>query len=282
MANVTISFNTRRPMGLTKSRVVGSEAGRYLSNALTAALNSSAGGSGSDGCLWTVNDNTAFGNEPNAGSASAGIVLSSASGAVGATIDGTLVTAAAAGGDANTAGLVAAAIRANASVNRKVTATNRGMGMLLTGVTVGQFVDVCGQTFTGVNGTPTDFGQFDISGSDTADAASLALAINRHPSLAMKVCAINNANAVYVFPSTDRVVGKYDVLNNRGGFSTISVPSPTQGPLSVCCVIANVPGAIGECCTIVASGTGAAVATANAGKLGGGTGGGASPNYFLP
>jgi hypothetical protein len=54
------------------------------------------------------------------------ITLSSAAGAVGATIDGTLVTATAAGGDANTAALVAAAINANATTKTKVYATATG------------------------------------------------------------------------------------------------------------------------------------------------------------
>jgi phage tail sheath gpL-like len=58
--------------------------------------------------------------------ASGTLSLSSAAGAVGGTIGGTLVTATAAGGDTNSAALVAAAINANATVNKKVYATSSG------------------------------------------------------------------------------------------------------------------------------------------------------------
>jgi phage tail sheath gpL-like len=52
------------------------------------------------------------------------LTLSSAAGAVGATIAGTLVTATASGGDTNSAALVAAAINAHATVGKLVGATS--------------------------------------------------------------------------------------------------------------------------------------------------------------
>lgn len=55
--------------------------------------------------------------------ASGTLTLNGATGAVGATIGGTLVTATAAGGDVNTAALIAAAINANATTKTKVYAT---------------------------------------------------------------------------------------------------------------------------------------------------------------
>lgn len=283
MPNLTLSFNTRRPMGLLKPHAIGSEAGRWLIEAVNGALNGSSQASGSDGCIWACEDTTAFGAAANAGPAVAALVGSTLTGTVGATIDGTAVTVTAAGGDVATQALFVAAVKANTSVNRKVTATQRGLQATVGVMTVGQFVDICATRFTGVNGAETDFGQFDISSATAATIATkLAQAINRHPSLAMRVRAVANSTALYVFPTTDRVMTRFESLVNSGGFSTFTIVSGTQTALATSAVLAMVPGVLGECCTIVASGTGATVATANAGKLGAGGGGAATSNFFLP
>lgn len=279
MPNLNISFNTRRPMGLLRSRAIGSESLRWLLMELESI---SDGKNQSDGVTWSCNDDTALGSTAHAGAACGALVLSGGAGAVGATIDGTLVTAAFATSDAVTQALVAAAIRANTTVNRKVTASSRGLQLTIASVTAGQFIDICNTRFTAVNGSPTQFGEFDMSGADTADATSLALAINRHPSLAMRVRAISNAGAIYIFPAVDRAMTKFEVLTNTGAFSTFTLNAAAQTSLAICGVFAMVPGSIGECCTVVASGTGMTYATANAGKLGNGTGGGTTSNFLLP
>jgi hypothetical protein len=282
MPNLNISFSVNRAMGLLKPHAIGSESIRWLVAALSA-LGSGDGSGGSSGLIWSVNDDTALGDTAFAGPATGALVLSGGAGAVGATIDGTLVTAAFTTSDVVTQGLVAAAIRANTSVNRKVTATNRGMQLTLASVTAGQFIDICGQRFTAVNGAPTDFGQFDMSGADAADATSLALGINRHPQLSMKFRATSNGAIVYIHPTVDRAASRFESLTNPGGFSTFTLAnSGLQANLAICAIMAMVPGDIGECCTVVASGTGMTYATANAGKLGNGTGGGTTSNYLLP
>lgn len=55
MPNIKIEWNARHPLGLLRSSSVGSEAGRYLVNALESAV---AGTNQSDGLLWSVNDDT--------------------------------------------------------------------------------------------------------------------------------------------------------------------------------------------------------------------------------
>lgn len=280
MPNLNISINVRRATGLLRSRAIGSESGRWLLNALESAV---AGTDQSDGIIWAVNDDVALGSTAHAGPACGALVGSSLSGSVGATIDGTAVTVTAAGGDAATQTLLVAAIKANASVNRKVTATNRGLQLTIASVTAGQYIDVCNTRFTAVNGSPANFGEFDMSGTDTADATSLALAINRHPSLAMRVRAISNAGVIYIFPTVDRTMTQFEKLTNPGNFSTFTIANAgVQTALAITGVMAMVPGQLGECCTVVASGTGMSYATANAGKLGNGTGGGTTSNFLLP
>lgn len=65
-------------------------------------------------------------------------------------------------------------------------------------VSAADTVTVNGVVFTAVNGgTPTSV-QFDMSGSDTADAASLVSAINAHPTLSGVVTAANAAGVVTI------------------------------------------------------------------------------------
>lgn len=279
MPNLNISFNTRKPMGLLRSRAIGRESLRWILMELESV---ESGKNQSDGLIWSCNDDTALGSTAQAGPACGALIGSSLSGSVGATIDGTAVTVTAAGGDVATQTLLVAAIKANATVNRKVTASNRGLQLTLASVTAGQFIDICNTRFTAVNGSPANFGEFDMSGADAADATSLALAINRHPSLAMRVRAISSAAIVYIFPTVDRTLNKFEVLTNPGVYSTFTFQAAVQTALAVTGVMAMVPGAIGECCTVVASGTGMTYATANAGKLGNGTGGGTTSNFYLP
>lgn len=284
MPNVTISFNVRRKTGLLNAGRQNSEAGRYLLNALQAAI---SGQNQSDALAFTVNDDDTVGGTAYAQMASGLLLASTASGAVGGTICGTLVTVTAAGGDTATMTALAAAINANAAVNRRVGATNVSSRVTLASVTAGQYIDVCGVRFTAASGTPTAFGVFDISGADTADAASLAQAINRHPALAMKFAAVSSAAVVYVFPTTPRTLSptqdKWAGILNVGSFSTFTVNQQFPVAGAACAVFAAVPGDIGNEVRLVASGTGITAATnGSAGFLGGGGGGGVTTYYVLP
>lgn len=75
----------------------------------------------------TINTSTA-----NSVRGAATLTLSGASGSVGGVINGTTVTATAAGGDTASAALVAAAINANATVNKLVSATSAGAVVTVT------------------------------------------------------------------------------------------------------------------------------------------------------
>lgn len=268
-----LTISTRRPFGDVRG---DRPTLRNLANWLEKVL---SGEVQTDSVIFERNDTVALGDQSFAGQAIGALVLSGGAGAVGATIDGTLVTAAFAVSDINSMSLVMAAIRANASVNRKVTATNRVAQLTLASVLVNTTVVIFGITFTAVNGTPADFGQFDMSGADAADATSLALAINRHPSLTGRVRAVSNAGAVYIAMLEDRTPNPADDESLRNpSAATITLNAAVPAASAVGFVVASVPGDIGNCCTVVASGTGMTYATSNAGKLGTGQGGGMSPS----
>lgn len=274
MPNQTIVIDTRRPFGVIRG---GRPTLRDIANWLEKVLSGEVQG---DAVFFNRNDTTSLGDQYGAGQAVGALVLSGGAGAVGATIDGTLVTAAFAVSDANTMGLVCAAIRA-AAVNRKVSAVNRVAQMTLASVLVGTTVQVFGITFTAVNGTPVNFGEFDMSGADAADATSLALAINRHPSLAGRCRAVSSAGVVYVGLLEDRApVGGEAITLPSAATITVNTSIPAQGAIGL--VFALVPGDIGNCCTVVASGTGMTYATSNAGKLGAGQGGGTALTLVVP
>lgn len=275
MPNVSIFINSRRPFGRNWS---GKRGMKELIKFLTAA---ESGAIQADNITYGSNDTVALGDQAYPGQAVAALVGSTLTGAVGATIDGTLVTATAAGGDAATQALVAAAINANASVNRKVSAANRVAQMTLASVLAGTVIRVWGTDFTAVNGAPTQFGQFDMSGADAADATSLALAINRHPSLVGRCRAVSNGAVVYVGLLEQRVASDWERIGPASATTiTVNVAIPVSS--AICLVFAQATGQLGECCTIVASGTGMTVATANAGKLGSGTGGPTVLQYITP
>lgn len=275
MPNVQITVNTRRPFGRNW-------AGRRGLTELIKWLQAVASGAvQSDTVVYGSNDAVAVGDSAFAGHACAALVGSTLSGSVGAVIDGTTVTVTAAGGDAATQALLVAAIAANSSVNRKVGCASRVAQVTLASVLANTTLRVFGVLFKAVNGTPVDWGEFDMSGNDTADAASLALAINRHPSLAGRCRAVSSAGVVYIGLLETRTAAADEVVGPASA-STIAINTPIPVASAVSILFALVPGAIGECCTVVASGTGMTVATANSGKLGGGTGGATSTQFITP
>lgn len=284
MPNLRIEINSRRPFGLLNSHSRGSEAGRWLLNALQAAV---SGRNPSPAIKWDVNDDTALGATAFSSPAVAALIMASSSGAVGGTIGGTLITVTWATSDTASATALAAAIRASATHNRKVTATNLSMRLTLASVTAGQYVDICGTRFTAVSGTPANVGEFDISGADSADAASLAQAIMRHPSMAGRYVAVSSSGSVYVFPSSDRsgnVSGtKFEAITNTGGFSTVTINQGVLAAGAATAVIAASAGDIGNEVRCTASGTNVTAATnGTAGFLGNGCGGGVAPQFLLP
>lgn len=281
MANVRIEFNTRRPNGLLRSRSQGSEAGRWLLEALQSAV---SGKNQCDGLIYSSNDDQTLGNTANSGPAIAALLMATSSGAVGGTIGGTLITVTWATSDILSSTALAAAIRASATHNRKVTATNIAARVTIASLTVGQYLDICNVRFTGVNGTPANIGEFDMSGTDTADGTSLALAINRHPSLSMRFRAVSSAGLVYVFPTTYRTTfSPFECISNPGGFSTVTLTAPNFVAGAATAIIAVASGDIGTEVRLTASGTNvSAITNGSAGFLGNGTGGGILPLLLVP
>jgi hypothetical protein len=100
---------------------------------------------------------------------SATITLSSASGAVGATIGGTLKTVTASGGDAATATALAAAINADATISKKVRASAAAnvitVKSLLPGA-VGNYTMTASGTGSSVSGNLTGGQGADTAGPD--------------------------------------------------------------------------------------------------------------------
>lgn len=271
MPSVNIHIAHRRP--IVGTQWTQKEGLRHLANFLQGVM---ANGRDADSVHWSFQDSVAPNtNDTTPGPAAGLLTLSGGAGAVGATLGGTLVTAAYATSDANTAGLVAAAIRANATVNRFLTASNKIATATLTSVAPGTTVNVFGLTFTAIaNGaSPVQEGQFSVGANDTAAALNLATAINRMPGLAYRCRAVSITNAVHIGMWDDRTPLPYERINQPSASSialTQGVPTASARVM----VFANTPGQIGNFVTAVASGTGMTYATnGNAGQLGSGTGG---------
>lgn len=275
MPNINVSINTRRPFGALGT-------GRRTLENLKSWLQAIEGGKvQSDSVIVSRNDTVALGDAAYAGQAVAGLIFSSSSGAVGATLAGTLVTVTWATSDTASMTAWCAAVRASTAVNRYVTAVNRCVAMTLASVTAGQGVSVCGVPFTAVSGTPVNPGEFDISGSNTADALSLTTAINRHPSLAGRVRAVSSSAVVVVGLLESRDPLANEVVNSYA--STITINTAQNFPAhSVGLVLAMVPGVIGNEVRATASGTNVTIATdGSAGFLGQGTGGATANNITV-
>lgn len=95
------------------------------------------------------------------------ITLSSASGAVGATIGGTLKTVTASGGDAATATALAAAINADTTINKKVYASAAGAVVTLKALVPG----VLGNIALVASGTGSTVSGATLTGGAGADVA---------------------------------------------------------------------------------------------------------------
>lgn len=282
MPNLNISINTRKPIGEAVTSTRG------LQRLIDWLQEIRSGHVQADAVWYNRNDAVALGDEAYAGQAAGLFILSaSAANAVSAAVCGVTIEVDA-GGSASAANSIVAQsawcalVRATATVNRKVTASNRVASVTLATVLAGSGLTVNNVGFTAVNGTPVKPGEFDMSGSDTADALSLATAINRHPSLAGRVRAVSSAAVVYIALLESRAALPDERVTSYA--STLTVDSPTFAANAVGMVLALVPGEIGQECRLAsASGTGASVATnGTAGFLGNGTGGGSSNVQVVP
>jgi len=270
MPSLHIELSQRRPFGRNWR---GAQTLVEIVNQLQSML---AGKRQCDMLSVAVNDTAASGN---VNAHAVGVhVMSGLTGTVGLTLAGVLTTVTAAGGDVASTSLIAAALR-NAASNGAAFAVNRIAQVTLASVTAGSTITIFGITFTAVNGATTvapGNALFDMSGTDTADATSLALAINTHPALVGRCRAVNSAGVLYVGLMEDRAAdirrNEQIILPTGAGF-TVNVAVPVAA--AVLMVFASVPGLIGNEVRSVASGTGvgALVTNGTAGLLGHGRGG---------
>lgn len=196
--------------------------------------------------------------------ASGTLALSSGSGAVGGTINGVTVTDTWATSDTNSAGLIAAAINAstNALVQYFVQASNWAGTVALASVAAGDVVEICGYRFKAKAGGVLQDGEFDQSGSDTADAASLVTQINKRAGLRDLVFASSSSGTVTLRQWSG--ASSAGVITGSATF-TITALAATATVL----VSSLLPGIAGNAITLAASGTGV---TASAARLANGTG----------
>lgn len=262
MATLNLTVKTRKPvdLGVTPGTSTLNRGNRQLFrrafNAVYAQI--------SEGMDFTLGYTSA-----NPGYANAIGLVSSGSGAVGATINGVTVTDTWATSDTVAAGLIAAAINAstNALVQGFVVASNLRMTLTLSSVAAGDYVDVCGTRFIATNGTPANVdtlsavNTFDMSGNDTADAVALAAAINLSPGLSQYVWAQSVAAVVYVFSRNASWPSGPGVPPNLvvSGASTIVASGAALAASANFGLCACYPGVQGNAITVAASGTGVTI-----------------------
>lgn len=269
MPSLVVVANYQRPFGPVQTQKEG------LRHYINHLLGADAGTVESQSVAVFQNDDVAVGSSAYSGQAVGVLEGASLSGDVGATIGGTLIEVATGASDVATQTALAAAIRANTTLNQFVTASNISAYMTLATVVAGTTVKVGNITFTAVAAAANvvEFGQFNINGNDTADAAALALAINRHPALQQRIRAVSIAGVVrLVLLDSARASLGVETISEPSA-STITVNQATFVASANCFVIAAIPGVIGNFVTVVASGTGMTYSTnGTAGQLGNGTG----------
>lgn len=199
--------------------------------------------------------------------ASGTITLDTASGAVGAVINGVTVTATAAGGDNATASLVATAVNAsaNALVNKHVTAA-RTLTSATGTITIEDGEGDVGATIDGTEVTVA------YATSDDFTAYALADAINANGTVSAKVTARRTASGVVTLTAKDTttyggIAGNALTLVASGTGVTVS-DTTLLGGLTKVTFTSKLPGFAGNAVTLVASGTGI---TASGARLTGGT-----------
>lgn len=275
MPNLNISVTSRKPFGAQTSGARGLES-------LITYLQAARGGQNpASAVFYSRNDTTGLSSSNLAGQAVAGFVFATGTGDETITINGTDITATWATSDTATMTALMTAIRASSSLNQIVTATNILGKLTLASVAAGTTVRIFGIPFKAVTGTPVNFGDFDISGSDTADATSLTLAINRHPSLSGVCRAVSDVGAVYVGFCTNRNPTSAEKITNPSA-STITVNTATPVAGGVGMVLCTVPGVIGNCITAAVTGTNLSLITTGTAKLGSGMGGGTALAVIIP
>lgn len=208
------------------------------------------------------------------------VTFSSGSGTVGIIISNVTITVTWATSDILSMSALVVAVNAsvNAAVQFQVQMTNLRSQVTLTSTPVGSVLRLGQFDFTAVNGVPTsgpqNWGDWDMSGSDTADALALATAINTHPQASKYWAAISTAGVVSVFLISTPIQADGStstaMLATNAAIAIAAQPAAAAVGLLVSYMRDRVVNAI----TTVATGTGV---TAGGARLTGGTGGNAVP-----
>lgn len=211
--------------------------------------------------------------------AAALLVYSSGSGTVGITLNGVGVTVTWGTSDIASMTATVAAVNAssNALVQYLVEASNTRGTITLASVAAGTKLQLGQWEFVAISGTPTDYGQFDISGSNAADAASLVSAINQHPAANryFHAFAASGSATVQVF--------RFATPPNGTRFSATATTMTIVQSVAAAtgCVRSINRNTYGNCITVAASGTGASITDSQA-RLIGGTGNSVALQQGLP
>ncbi len=233
--------------------------GRVGKDLLRAAINKA------HGCLSGVErgvNYTLVGSGTDLVAANTAGISASGSGTVGIVISAVTLTATWATDDTISAALIAAVI--NASTNAKIQylygATHLKSTLTLASVLAGTTVTLAGFRFTAIAGTTESGkdGDFVIGGDNTADANSLALAINRHPYANKYLFAIPVTDACHVFPKKGVTwfTGPNAPPNAvKASATTVSVGSATFAASAYYGIWCKVPGKMGNGIVVAASGT---------------------------
>ncbi len=233
--------------------------GRVGKDLLRAAINKA------HGCLSGVERGAGYtlvGSSTDLVAANTAGISASGAGTIGIDIAGVALTATYAVSDANSAALIAAVI--NASTNAKIQylfgSTHLKSTLTLGAVLAGTTVQLAGFRFTAIAGTAESGkdGDFVIGGDNTADANSLALAINRHPYANKYLFAIPVTDACHVFPKKGATwfTGPNAPPNAvKASATTVTVGSATFAASAYYGVWCKVPGKLGNNVIVAANGT---------------------------
>lgn len=239
----------------------GNRTGKELFRAAMNKLEAAEGGA-DDSCPYDFVTST---TEP--AFANTALILATGSGDYTVTINGVATnTVTFATSDTVTCGLIAAAINDSdfADSAGKLVASSLHTAITCTSVAAGASVLVAGVRFTAQSGTvpPLGPGAFNIAGNDAADATSLALAINTHPSLQRFVMAIPVSNVVRCFArAATWFTGPNAPPNNAVSLqSSIAVSSATFAAAAFVGISCTLRGELGNWATIAVSGTNLSVA----------------------
>jgi phage tail sheath gpL-like len=200
----------------------------------------------------------------NPASAHGVLALSAAAGAVGGTIGGKAVTVAASGGDTSTAAAIAAAINADTTANKFVSASQGAASQTVT-ISGG-----AGQVAIAIVTPPDVYQNTSRNGpkayavtwatSDAATAAALAAVINADGS--SPVFATSSAGVVTLYARSNSANCNLVQVAASGTGVTAGGTSLTGGSTNANVLITGVvPGSMGAGITLAASGTGVTAPT---------------------